>query len=157
MTNRNLYKRLERLEARALAVSAPDGFRLVMVNGGTPGGLTSVRGPDGRDVWWNPPEGCKVGELLENSDSPEARSLRGMVPDEMRIVFMAARDGREAGPTTSRGPDGRLVWLEPPEGSRVGEPIEDHLTRSLGRRASSGNNSSSWTRREGAGDPGLKA
>src|ERR1019366_6196660 len=157
MINRNLYKRLERLESRARAVSVPDGIRLVLVNDGTPGGLTCVWGLDGRLVWWNPPEGCKVGELLEDTDNPEARSLRGMVADEMRIVIIGARGGREAGPTTARGPDGRLVWLGPPEGSRGGEPIEDHLTRSPGRRASAGNHSSSRTRREGAGDPGLTA
>jgi hypothetical protein len=34
MINRNLYKRLERLEARARVVTVP---RFVVINGGTPG------------------------------------------------------------------------------------------------------------------------
>jgi hypothetical protein len=131
MIKRNLYRRLEQLEACAPAAPVPE---FVVVNAGTPGGVTCVWGPDGRLVWWNPPKGCKVGELLEDSESPEARSLRGMAPDEMRVVIIGARDGRDAGPTTVIGPDGRLVWLEPPEGSQAGQPIEDHLTRFVERR-----------------------
>ena len=77
-------------------------MRFVIVNGGEPGGLTCVWGPDGRHVWWNPPEGCKVRDLLEDTYSP----------CEMRVVIIGARDGRDAGPTTVMGPDGRLVWLE---------------------------------------------
>ena len=52
MINRNLHKRLERLEAGARAATVP---RFVLINGGTPGGLTCVWGPDGQLVWWNPP------------------------------------------------------------------------------------------------------
>lgn len=72
MIKRNLYRRLEQLEACAPAAPVPE---FVVVNAGTPGGVTCV---------W--------------------------------------------------GPDGRLVWLEPPEGSQAGQPIEDHLTRFVERR-----------------------
>lgn len=140
MINRNLYRRLERLEASARAAIVP---RFVLINGGTPGGLTCVRGPDGRFVWWNPPEGCKVGELLEDSYNPQV---------EMRVILDVARNGGDRGPTTVKGPDGRLVWLEPPEGYRAGEPIEDHLTKFICRRPYSSSNSSSWTRRDRAAD-----
>jgi hypothetical protein len=137
MINRNLYKRLERLEGRARVVTVP---RFVVVNSGTPGGPTCVPGPDGRLVWWNPTEGCRVGELLEDSENPAV---------EMRVVLTVART-----PTTVTGPDGRLVWLEPPEGSSAGEAIEDHPTKFICRRAFiSGNNSSSRPRRERAEDP----
>ena len=37
MINRNLYKRLERLEARAMAPGVSGGLRIVLVNDGTPG------------------------------------------------------------------------------------------------------------------------
>jgi hypothetical protein len=123
MINKGLYKRLERLESRALSASgtvAP----LEFINNGTPGGLKSVRGPDGRHVWWNPPEGCKVGELLEDGEARQARSLRGTVP-HFRILLIDAENGKEVGPTTVAGPDDRLVWLEPPAGCKAGEPIED--------------------------------
>jgi hypothetical protein len=131
MIKRELYRRLERLEACVRAVTVP---RYVVINGGTPGGPTCVWGPDDRLVWWNPPEGCEVGELLDDSENPEV---------ERRVVLIGARNGKEPGPTTVMGPDGRLVWLEPPEGARAGEPIEDHLTKFICRRPSSGNNSSS--------------
>jgi hypothetical protein len=110
MINRNLHKRLEKLEARAQDAIAP---RFVVVNGRTPGGATCVRGPDGRQVWWNPPEGCKSGELLGGESS-----------DGMFIVILGVRGGADAQPTTAMGPDGRLVWLDPPEGCKAGEPIE---------------------------------
>jgi hypothetical protein len=110
MINRNLSKRLERLETRAQDAIAP---RFVVVNSRKPGGATCVRGPDGRQVWWNPPEGCKVGEPLD-----------GVSPDGMFIVVLTFRGGRDAEPTTVVGRDGRLVWREPPEGCQVGEPIE---------------------------------
>jgi hypothetical protein len=125
MIKRDLYKRLERLETRALVAADAAGIRLVFVNDGTPGGLTCVRGPDGRHVWWNPPEGCKVGDLLEDRDKPASRLFPARVPCGMRVIFVAARDGREAGPTTVIGPDGRHVWREPPEGCKEGELIED--------------------------------
>ena len=53
------------------------------------------------------------------------------------------------------GPDGRLVWLEPPEGSKAGELIEDHLTKFICRWPSSSNNSPSRTRRDRAADTGF--
>ena len=71
MINRNLYKRLERLEGLAMAAGVPDEVRMVFVNGGSlrP---ACVIGPDGRYVWWKPPEGCQEGEPIEDSaDDPE--------------------------------------------------------------------------------------
>jgi hypothetical protein len=85
-----------------------------------------------------------VGELLEDSENPDA---------ELRVVISNARTVRESGPTTVMGPDGRLVWLEPPEGSSAGEAIEDHLTKFIPLTASSANNSSSRPRRDCAEDP----
>jgi len=110
MINRNFYKRLERLETRAQDAIPP---RFVVVNGGEPGGATSVRGPDGRPVWWNPPEGFKAGEPLD-----------AISPCEVFIVVLQTRGGPDVTATTARGPDGRLVWLNPPEGCKAGEPIE---------------------------------
>jgi len=121
MISRALYKRLERLEARAWAEAVPVEDRLTFVNFGTPGGLTSVRGPDGRQVWWNPPAGCKVGELLEDSENSGVGLVRGRVPNRCRVMF----GHPDWGPTTVMGTDGRLVWLKPPEGCKEGEPIED--------------------------------
>jgi hypothetical protein len=114
MINRNLYKRLERLEARVQDAIPP---RHEVVNSQTPGGPTCVRGPDGRQVWWNPPEGCKSGEPLD-----------GVSSEGMHIVVMGVRGGRDAAPTTAIGPDGQVVWLDPPEGCQAGEPIE-HTAR----------------------------
>src|SRR5579872_2277719 len=110
MINRNLRKRLERLETRAEDAIAP---RYVVVNSREPGGATCVRGPDGRPVWWNPPEGCKVGEPLD-----------GVSSSGMYIVVLTLRGGPDAEPTTAIGPEGRLVWVNPPDGCQVGEPIE---------------------------------
>ena len=123
MINRNLYKRLERLEALAMAAGVSDEHRMVFVNGGSlrP---ACVIGPDGRYVWWKPPEGCRVGELVEDRSPPvRARSSQAGVPDTIIIGFVDGQGGK--GPTTVIGPDGRLVWLEPPEGCQEGEPIED--------------------------------
>jgi hypothetical protein len=63
MIHRNLYKRLERLEASAREATVP---RLVLINEGTAAGLTSVWGPDGRLVWLEPPEGYRAGEPIED-------------------------------------------------------------------------------------------
>jgi hypothetical protein len=108
MINRNLYKRLERLEAQALAARGGDENIIAFVNGGSlrP---ACVIGPDGAYVWWKPPEGCKVSDLVD--------------PQMMLVAF--ADPGDEMEPTTVMGPDGRLVWLEPPQGHKEGEPIED--------------------------------
>jgi hypothetical protein len=126
MNRRNLSRRLDRLEALAPRWN-PTEIEVVFVNDGQPGGLRSVRGPDDRHVWWNPPEGCKVGELIEDSVTPraEARLLGGHVLHKMSVVFMEGREGGPGGPKAEPGPDGRLVWLEPPEGCQAGEPIED--------------------------------
>jgi hypothetical protein len=126
MNRRNLSRRLDRLEALAPRWNPPD-IEIVFVNDGEPGGLRSVRGPDDRHVWWNPPAGCKVGELIEDSVTPraEARLLGGHVLHKMSVVFMEGREGGPGGPKAEPGPDGRLVWSEPAEGCQVGEPIED--------------------------------
>ena len=122
MISRNLYKRLERLEARALAASGRGGIRVAFVNSGS-ARPACVIGPDGRYVWWKPPEGCKVGKLVEDSDNPETGGFLTGADRLLLVQFVAP--GRSAEPTTVMGPDGRLVWLEPPEGCKEGEPIED--------------------------------
>src|SRR5580704_8878758 len=121
MNRRNFTKRLDRLEALALRLNPPR-IRIEFVNDRTPGGLRSVRGPDDRHVWWNPPEGGKVGELLEDSDTPRDE-MRSKIPELISVVFIRPR-----GPKAVPGPDGRFVWLEPPKGCEVGEPIEDSAT-----------------------------
>jgi hypothetical protein len=55
----------------------------------------------------------------------EARAVQAStMPSDIRIVFCHARDGRPAG-ISVWGPDGSLVWLEPPEGSREGELVTE--------------------------------
>jgi hypothetical protein len=71
MIKRNLYKRLERLEALTTAAGGYDEITIAFVNGGSVR-PACVIGPEGRYVWWKPPEGCKVGELVEDRDTPEA-------------------------------------------------------------------------------------
>ena len=69
MTSRNICRRLERIEALLLRVSAaPLEFTPVFIHAsdGKPSGLESVFGPDGRQVWSVPPKGCKVGDFVEN-------------------------------------------------------------------------------------------
>jgi hypothetical protein len=111
MLPRNFRMRVARLEARVGDDTAP---QYVELNSQKPGGATSVRGPDGRRVWWNPPAGYKVGGFLDE------------IPlGKMFIVGVETRGGPDAEPTTAMGPNGRLVWLDPPEGCKAGEPIED--------------------------------
>jgi hypothetical protein len=65
MTNRKFHQRLERLENRVLqAFRVPPGHRIVFIHArdGKPSGLESVFGPDGRQVWSVPPQGCEVGK-----------------------------------------------------------------------------------------------
>jgi hypothetical protein len=114
MIKRSLYRRLERLEARVQADRAVLRYRVLFVGGGPAGELATVIGPDGRMVWWNPPEGSEVGGLAHERSNFED-GLR-----HLEITF----EGKEV-PTTVRGPDGRLVWAHPPVGGKEGEPIED--------------------------------
>jgi len=111
MLPRNFRTRLERLEARERDDAPP---QLVLLNFRKPGGATAVRGPDGRRVWWNPPEGHKAGGFLD--EIPAGKIF---------IIGTYTRGGPDAEPTAAVGPDGRLVWLDPPEGCKAGEPIED--------------------------------
>jgi hypothetical protein len=129
MISRNLYKRLERLEADARRACGRGGIKVAFVNSGMR--PACVIGPDGSHIWWKPPEGRKVGEPVQDPDDFDARGFRSGADRLLLISFV--RPGNEAGrtavqipePTTVRGPDGRLVWLEPPEGYEEGEPIED--------------------------------
>lgn len=124
MIGRNLNKRLDRLEARVLADRAKfmrPRYILAHIYGGPAEGPICVAAPDGRDVWWKPPAGCKVGdELAKCGDDPESDLLPVYV-----VVCESRIPGGGKAPTTAIGPDGRLVWLEPPAGCKAGEPIED--------------------------------
>jgi len=71
MISRNLYKRLERLEADALTAWGRDAILVAFVNSGLR--PACVSGPDGSRVWWKPPEGCKVGEPVVYRDNHDAR------------------------------------------------------------------------------------
>jgi hypothetical protein len=68
MIKRIFYRRLERLEASVLAATRLPVYKTVYAHlrDGKPAG-SSVIGPDGRHVWWEPPEGCKEGEPVEDS------------------------------------------------------------------------------------------
>ena len=70
------------------------------------------------------------GNLHRRLEKVEASSSQAAsVPREIRITFCHALDGRPAGVSVF-GADGRLVWLEPPEGPQqgelvtVGEPVQ---------------------------------
>jgi hypothetical protein len=61
------------------------------------------------------------GNLNRRLERVEACGLQASaVPAEIRIAFCHARDGTPAGVSVF-GPDGRLVWLESPDGCRAGE------------------------------------
>ena len=65
----------------------------------------------------------RKGNLHRRLQKVEANSSQAAsVPREIRIVFCHALDGRLAGVSVF-GADGRLVWLEPPEGSEQGELV----------------------------------
>jgi len=68
MIKRNLYRRLEQLEAHVMPDERAPLFQLVYAHprDGKPA-CSSVVEPDGRRVWLEPPEGCKKGEPVENS------------------------------------------------------------------------------------------
>jgi hypothetical protein len=63
---RSLYRRVQRLKASLRQAAGPVEIRATFVHAvdGRPGG-TSVRGPDGRRVWLDPPPGCEAGEAVE--------------------------------------------------------------------------------------------
>lgn len=68
---RSLHQRLKLLQTRLLPASRHNGLRMIFVHAddGRPAG-SSVIGPDGRHFWWDPPEGCKQGELVEAQQGP---------------------------------------------------------------------------------------
>jgi hypothetical protein len=67
---------------------------------------------------------CRRLERLEAHVLPADR-----VP-LFQIVYAHAKDGKPAGSSVI-GPDGRHVWLEPPEGWKKGEPVEDSHIRQV--------------------------
>jgi hypothetical protein len=120
MNRRNLHRRLDRLEARWYRARWSPG-KLSFVNSGHPEDAATMIGPDGQLVWWRPPEGCKMGEPLEPPHALETRRTRGEVPGGCRIIF----GDPMRGPTTVVAPDGRLLWLKPPEGYKEGEAVDE--------------------------------
>ncbi len=126
MNTKNLYRRLERLEALALAVRSSGRVRVLFVDG-DPKNPTTMVGPDGQLVWWRPPEGRKMGEPLKGNLG--TRMLRTGGLHEIVVMFGTGMDG----PTTVIGPNGRLVWLKPPEGCKEGETVDergqDHVAK----------------------------
>jgi hypothetical protein len=83
----------------------------------------------GRPVRQAPAEGCPTGEPVREekkpgsvwSDGPIGSELPYKVP-EITVEFWHSENGLPAG-TSVNGPDGRLVWLDPPEGCQKGEPV----------------------------------
>jgi hypothetical protein len=69
---RNLHQRLQRLKTLLLQAKGP-GIRieLVQARDGRPAGPIAVREPDGRRVWWKPPEGSREGEPAPADAPPE--------------------------------------------------------------------------------------
>jgi hypothetical protein len=69
---RDLHERLQRIKTRFLEARGLSGEGLILVHAinGSPAG-SSVRGADGRNVWWDPPHGCKKGEEVKEQDGPE--------------------------------------------------------------------------------------
>jgi hypothetical protein len=63
---RSLYRRVQRLKASLRQAAGPVviGATFMHAVDGRPAG-TSVRGPDGRHVWLDPPPGCEAGEPVE--------------------------------------------------------------------------------------------
>jgi hypothetical protein len=63
---RSLYRRVQRLKASLRQAAGPVviGATFMHAVDGRPAG-TSVRRPDGRHVWLDPPPGCEAGELVE--------------------------------------------------------------------------------------------
>lgn len=118
--------RLEALVTADRAKSSCPRYILAHTYGGPEEGPICVAGPEGRDVWWKPPAGCKVSdELAKCGDDP-----RSDVPPYVVVCESEVPGGGNA-PTTAFGPDGRLVWLEPPAGCKAGEPIEDSAASAL--------------------------
>jgi hypothetical protein len=62
---RSLYRRVQRLKASLRQAAGPVVIDATFMHAvdGRPAG-TSVRGPDGRHVWLDPPDGCEAGELV---------------------------------------------------------------------------------------------
>jgi Helix-turn-helix domain len=71
------------------------------------------------------PETAKTSGL---SFHQKLKRLRALLPasrqERLEMIFAHAVDGRPAG-SSIVGPDGRHVWLDPPEGCQKGEPVED--------------------------------
>jgi hypothetical protein len=63
---RSLYRKVQRLKDGLRQATGPVVIAPVFMHAvdGRPAG-TSVRGPDGRRVWLDPPPGCRAGELVE--------------------------------------------------------------------------------------------
>ena len=75
------------------------------------------------------------GNLQSRLQRIEGRALQVLtMPSHIRVVFCHALDGRPAG-TSEMRPDGRLVWLEPPEGSREGELVTEEEQSDQNRMA----------------------
>jgi transposase-like protein len=69
---RSLHQRLQEVKAGLLRARSQSGIRrmiLVHAVDGRPAG-SSVKGPDGRQIWLDPPEGCRKGEPVAEQDGP---------------------------------------------------------------------------------------
>ena len=76
MIGRSLHERLHRIQAHLSQASEQGEIgRTMFLHAveGRPAGV-SVIAPDGRQIWWDPPAGCKAGEAVEEQD--------GSVPDK---------------------------------------------------------------------------
>ena len=102
MTKKNPYRRIEQLEARALAAARiTREIPIIVINEGKPGAVSCVKGPDGRDVWWNPPEGHQCGELLAGDTHGGLHLDPAGFPGEIHILLVPDPNGR-ASPLTRR-------------------------------------------------------
>jgi hypothetical protein len=62
--------------------------------------------------------------LYQRVQQFRARALQSTGPVLAPLTFVRAIDGRPAG-SSVKGPDGRLVWLDPPAGCKAGDPVDD--------------------------------
>jgi hypothetical protein len=69
-SGRNLRQRLNRIKgALSPARWADEEFEFVYAEDGRPTGLTSVRGPDGRQRWRVPPPGSRAGDVVPDQEA----------------------------------------------------------------------------------------
>ena len=64
------------------------------------------------------------GQMESSVEQPAPANCPANCPDESQIEYVHAADGKSV--SSSRiEPDGQQVWVDPPEGGKAGEPVEE--------------------------------